>query len=917
MRKSLQPLRRQPRSAFCLDTKASLKNCLSVLFGRGGAALAHSRVAPIASTARSISHRSPYQSSGPRSWESPDHRDALAQPPIWNTDGTRQGSARRNGGFGTDVTHAATKDDVNTKTLSHGEAHPADVGIHERKPALYPRDPSHNRVWSKFESMRDQGLLKIFTGPDADALRDEVLSAALLSDKRIATLATVAHQLYLEYGFRWSDLYMKVIHYFLDKGRYDDAVRWHLHLASTLPPGTEVFGALLSSFVIDPTPQIQSTLTTIYVSSTERGLYDYIIPTLFASGQSKLARTWRKKLILFNDLPGPDSKSRHFLRFLARYHPLIELTAQELATAGLRGSGCRTNAIRSAEPAATMDHEHHPGHYSDALVAKWFASTWTSVEFAINLVHRLGLKIVGPRSLQSLALREPNAKDVAGRIAQTERLGIEISSQAYCKALVFFARQGEDELLSDLLSCDIHPDEFEDVETRQLLLAAAVRQGDWQRERLLQRIEWAIESGQSSRRLNSLLRSEFSKRRMGQTRLVLDRMDALRVQMAQSNATQLLERLFVGLSWHPPKHARRRQPNAPVDPNSPLNQAIDITRRIACHDVAIPTRYWRVLLYNLGRTGRFEELEQLCLEIVQIYTPPYGGLIPVHVEDLPATAVDEVPLAPSRPRKSHNLPSDAKAEDDKTMTRSSSPNETRGSGSVESMVVRQGKRMQQQDCNLSPNSDWAKAPTEDVANNQLEMEPDESFGNQNCYGRQSQSRMVESRSTYSGGKEDIPADLPFSHREHPVQLIFDARLQRAIVRWGFDHTLASQPTGPSLLNIRCPGTLDFDVACGVHLLALLRDQGVLIDMQVLRKAVISRIALAQVPGRRRDRSRDVNELSIENLKRLVDEAWGEEVMPSLPDLERELERQKPRLWKRYPILFGKAFDKRQRDEEEG
>ena len=111
--------------------------------------------------------------------------------------------------------------------------------------------------------------------------------------------------------------------------------------------------------------------------------------------------------------------------------------------------------------------------------------------------------------------------------------------------------------------------------------------------------------------------------------------------------------------------------------------------------------------------------------------------------------------------------------------------------------------------------------------------------------------------------------------------------------------------------------MDFDVACGVHLLALLRDQGVLIDMQVLRATVISRIALGQVPGRRKDRSRDVNEMSLENLKRLVDEAWGAEIMPSLPDIKRELERQKPKLWSRYPKLFGKMFDQRQRDGEGG
>lgn len=919
MRKTLQPLRRQHHSAlFALETTIRTTHGLRISFDRGAAALAHSRAAPIASTARPICHQPSYQDAGSRSRESPSHRGTSAQPSAWQADGRLgQGSSRGNEGPITDAANIASTGDAKTRLPDPGEVHPADVEPREAKLALLRLDLSHNGVWSEFESIRDQGLLNLIAKSDADALRDEVLSAALLDDKRIAALVNVAQQLYLEKGFQWPDLYMKLIHSFLDQGRYDDAVRWHLQLASILPPETEVFGALLSSFVIDPTPQMQSTLTTIYVFSTERQLYDFIIPALFASGQSKLARTWRKKLILFKDFPVSTSKSRQFLRFLARYYPSIELTVEEVAAAGLDSSGRHAVAVEAAESAANADHDHRSGHYSDALVARWFASTWTSVEFAINLVHRLGLKVVGPRSLQSLALREANAKDVADRIAQTERLGIEISPQAYCRALVCFARQGEDDLLSDLLSCDIHPDEFDDLETRQLLMAAAVREGNWRRERLFQRIEWAIETGPSSRRLNSLLRSEFCKRRMGQTRLVLDRMEALRVRMAQTNATQLLERTFVGLSLHPPERARQRQFNDPVNPTSPLNRAIDITRRIACHDVAIPIQYWRVLLYNLGRTGRFEELEQLCLEITQLYLPPYGGLIPVHEKDLPAAAMGEGAFASKRLSGPHTLRSGSETVRGTATARKTPLNDASGRDSVESLFIRQVENMERLDRNLSPTSAWTNGPTNDVTDDHIEMKPKESFSDWICRRRQGQSSKAESSSTDNDGKEDIPADLPFSHREHPVQLIFDAQLQRAIVRWGFDHTLAGRPNAPSLLDIECPGTVDFDVACGVHLLALLRDQGVLIDMQVLRATVISRIALGQVPGRRKDRSRDVNEMSLENLKRLVDEAWGAEIMPSLPDIKRELERQKPKLWSRYPKLFGKIFDQRQRDGEGG
>ncbi|KAJ6444184.1 pentatricopeptide repeat domain-containing protein [Purpureocillium lavendulum] len=792
----------------------------------------------------------------------------------------------------------------------------ADVELWKSRFAASRREHGKPGVWSEFEFVKEQGSLEVFTESDADVLRDEVLAAALLDDTRIATLVNAAQQLHLDHGFEWPDLYMKLIHYFLDQGQYDDAVRWHLQLASTLPPSTEVFGALLSSFVVDPTPQMQSTLTTIYVFSTERRLYDYIIPALFSSGQSKLARTWRKKLVLFKDVPTSTSKSRPFLKFLVRYYPSIPLTAEELAAAGFEfyRPTPDINSFEAPELAAPIDYDQRSGQYSDSLVAKWFASTWTSVEFAINLVHRLGLRVIGPRSLQSLALRESNAKDVADRIAQTERLGIEISAQAYCRALVLFARQGEDGLLSDLLSCDIHPDEFDDLETRQLLMVSAVRQGDWRRERLFQRIEWAIETGPSSRRLNSLLRSEFSKRKLGQTRLVLDRMEALRVRMAQTNATQLLERTFVGLSVHPGERSRQRQPSEAVNPNSLLNRAIDITRRIACHDVAIPIHYWKVLVYNLGRTGRFEEMEQLCFEIVQLYTPPYGGLIPVHDEDLPGANVVGL-SSHGEPLKESEAPGPPETLRGPIATRRALGSGASDHSFIENLFTRQVREMENLERNPPTGSENGTRTTYTTANDEYALDTNESLGGWIDSVGQLDGDVAKDSPAGTDAKEDIPADLPFTHREHPVQKIFDAHLQRSIVRWGFDHTLAKRPNSPALLDMGFPGTVDFDVACGVHLLSLLRDQGVLIDTQVLRATVISRIALGQVPGRRRDRSRDGNEMSLENVKKLVDEAWGTEIMLSLPDIRRELERRKPKLWSRYPKLFGKTFDQRQMDEE--
>ncbi|KOS17362.1 hypothetical protein ESCO_006370 [Escovopsis weberi] len=652
-------------------------------------------------------------------------------------------------------------------------------------------------VWACFQALYPGEHLGLLARDDSEHLRDEIVRSALVTESRFAGLLEVAHTLLERENFQWPDLYVKVMHFLLAEVSLKAAIRWHLQLIPLFKPEADVFGVLLASFVTDPTPKMQRTLLTLYISGAERSLYDHLIPALFASGQSQLALYWRKRLLVFGDHPS-SSRSRQFLRFIRLYFPAKELTVQELAVIGpdpWRPASAEEDVASQEMVPEPADVDEAPkGIHSDSIVAKLFASTWTSAEFAINLAHRLGARLLGPRSLQSLALREQESQDLVARLTQLENLGIAISPQIYCKVLITFAKTGEDELLKDLVHCDVHPDEFEDLDNRQRLLAEARRQRNWEMERLFQGIEWALKGGSISQRLNSLLGVELSNRDLVRVKALLDRMRVLRISMTQTSAMKLLRQAFWGVGKYP---WDRISETDPYDPR--LDRAIDIARRIAHHDVAIPLLYWKKLLFNLGRSRRLSELEQLSLEILRHYTRPRGGLIPVHRDDLPS------PLDSSE-------------------------------------------------------------------------------------------------------KEFIPADMPLSHHDHPLRRIFDHRLQRNIVRWAFDQTLAREPELLALTRSGSPGTFaEHDVARGVRLLAQLRDQGVPIDAKTLRSSVLTRIALGQIPGRLRSRARDSNELSVQLLKELLEEAWGEEIFSSLEDLDWELEAHKPRLWKRYPKLFEKAY----------
>ncbi|TWU74712.1 hypothetical protein ED733_005183 [Metarhizium rileyi] len=628
---------------------------------------------------------------------------------------------------------------------------------------------------------------------------------------------------------------------------------------------------------------MQSNLAALYVACADKQLYDDIIPVLFAAGRSKLARAWRKKLLAYQDFPRT-SKSKPFVQFLARFYPTILLTPEELEIGGLMSNSFDA---QNSRPKNT-ETEVNKGQFSDAIVARWFASTWTSVEFAIKLAQTLGLRTIGPRSLQSLALRESDSRTVASRVAQIEKLDIAISNQVYCKALVHFAKHEKDALLTSLLSCDVHPDEFEDIETRQMLMASSVREQDWQMERLLQGIEWAIEHDPVACKLHALLDRELLKRKLDNARQVVQRMEALKVNMSQESALQLLEGTFLGLGKHPAGKIRQTKESSRHDFEALLSRALDVTRRVALHDVAIPLRFWSLLFYNLGRLGRFAELEQLSLEVVQLYTPPLGGLIPIHAADLPQSDIN------------------TGNEGDTIRCRFAPPI---------------AEKISRHNCSSQHDQSWSnvrrcvEVPTSRQSDDEeaLPVNRKLASGSESVVKDQRADRSIERELDLALAKENskeyIPADLPFSHRKHPVQRLFDAHLQRSIVRWGFDQTLKTKPNAIALVDPPTFNVSSFDVASGVRLLALLRDRGVLIDPHILRTTIVTRIALGHMPSRQRDRSRDRHELSVEYMKALFDEAWGFEILPSPPEISRQIENQKPRLWGRYFNLFGQSFDK--------
>ncbi|KAH6889998.1 hypothetical protein B0T10DRAFT_487255 [Thelonectria olida] len=811
---------------------------------------------------------------------------------LWSSATSKQLEWSKDGGLGQGESHDAPQsqflgEPMNSRTLSGNPLQQYDHVPEPQDTALTaPRELDlRNRhgvdaAWDCFLELRGRADFFPIVDPRAEYLRNKILIAALDDANRMTVFYEVAQHLRDEFNFEWPELYPRVIHHYLGHAEYDTAHLWHLRLMPTFTPSVNEFGALLASFAVDPSRELQLILRKLYTLSPLRKIYDHLIPTLFEYGQSRTARVWRKFLILYGDFPCT-SRSRPFLEFCSRYYPTGLLSGEELAI--IRQDSVLP--IESKEPTPSKSAAREPkGIYGDSFTARWFASSWASVEFAIDLMHKLGFKTIGPKSLQSLALRESDAEGVANCIAQLEELGITIALTTYCIALVTFAKEGRQDLLTDLIHCDIHPEEFDDPETRRMLMLAAKRYGDENRERLLREVEHVV-FGQpeaeeqpstpplkatDTKDLNNLLKKALAKKALSRGRLILNEMESSNISLSQANAAKILGYTFEGL-WFFPKKKKQKYFGKGRDPQ--LDRAIQMARQVSKHEVAVPIRCWRILLYNLGRLGRFHELEELSHEIVDLYAFAPEGLIPVYRFDMPP--MSEIEL--------------------KSESKQAMANESRSrhkKARLEAETDEEGWLMFTEDF-------WGQ----EMGLDEPEARPHEKSTQSKKLERRTNLQEIEDEAHY------IPTDLPLSHQQHPIMKLFDPVLQRAVVRWGFDQKLAlPSHHDRAIVPVMAASSADFDIAWGVRFLATLREKGVHIDPQVLRSTLYARINVGQVPGRGRHRSRDERELAPANLKRLIDDAWGSELLPALPLFITQLEEQKPKIWDRYSRLFLRAYD---------
>lgn len=837
------------------------------------------------------------------------------------------------------------------------------------------RDADHHGVMASLRTMRSNND-RFLTSTAAQPILHDILDSAIKNQKWTAEIIQIAEHLRDQYNFEWPGLYHRVVEHHLNQRRGDLAVFWHLNLSPKFPPTEATVRNLLVKFIEDQNEDVQSALKSIYSFSHGRTLYDIIIPQLYAAGKSSLARKWRKTLNMHKDIP-LSARARQFLRYIASYYPSIQLTPEERHWADLEPQSATAGNANFSLPEARP--------YSDGIIARWFASSWTSVEFAINFIAQIGIPAIGPRSLQALALREASASDLFARLKELDKAGIGIPTTIYGTAIAHFARERDEESLSAILNCDIHPDEFDDDETRALLLSAAKRTGNTVQQSLLSKVDNVIQVQQSTpppRLADTTLAAQAASRDSSRSTQFV----------SQPAAMVVLQSIFGRILIHNKRILLQQHTQDHVD------LAIAAMFRMTRSNFAIPMRYWAYLLEILGRSGRLQDLEAVSLQLVKLYNSHSSGLVLIHGTDVPRSsfrfaesadeptvAVDghveesplrlaelkpELPMSPhthddagqhsfrneadedgttdgynntyvTRDTNTHRPAEDHKHESLKRLQqvfaktdashsgRNTAENETQSHASDLNTPAPASAESATYDdfysLFASRRHDHgtirkSKKSRQEIASERLDAlmascGPTEPSGKQalkRIASSRPQELIIKSHYGYSlSEREYIPADMPFSHRQHPLQKVFDSTMQRRIIRWSFDQLMRAKSAQVNKYTLMRGES--WDIASGVRLLAQLRDQGVLIDRDLLCASIASRIAVSQIPGRLQHSSRDTTAQSMEYLLRSMELAWGEKLFESAIELNDRVEVSKVQTWDRYSKLFGKRERRRRKD----
>ncbi|KAI1811357.1 hypothetical protein GGS20DRAFT_563365 [Poronia punctata] len=441
------------------------------------------------------------------------------------------------------------------------------------------------------------------------------------------------------HGVRWPHLYATIITHMLRTHQYRQVLPWALRLTPNFYPGPDEFGKIITRFASDRALNETGTLESLYKMNCDHKLYNTLLPHLYNLGESEMARKWRRLCIQYGDLPLENSAVTPFLRFLQAYHwqddedhlspveaAVLQAGPQHAAGTGPKLSREAVNIIYGETFGIS------PKNYNDRLGAKWLASRWVSLDTAVSALSALGVQRIGPLSLQSIGLRAGSAEELANRISQLEEQHIHIEQSNYVELVRYLVRQKDDELLQNLLESDFHPDVFDDVDLQTRLLSSGTGSSECLNHQLLLVARIVVFHRSAQDIANSIFRLRFHNRDRDGVRRILEDMKSRNLMLNPAEVERVHDSIAEDYE------AGEKGLSLPL-----TMFYLAVLRQLGMMGIPAPLSSWRLLLINMAQNGGFNELDKLCVGLIDAFfkpSPPRLGFVPVHVADVPQAMRD-------------------------------------------------------------------------------------------------------------------------------------------------------------------------------------------------------------------------------------------------------------------------------------
>ena len=538
------------------------------------------------------------------------------------------------------------QDDLATATTSTGQA----LKVTQEDRTLFPeygRDTTswvkileiirdrrrHSRLWEAemvFKKIVHSKADMPTEGIIATELWDHFIQILRTDDKGLLMVAEYAVRLRQRTGKAHRDLYSRLMAQTHVWRSPNLAITLHGILKADFPPTLADYETLLRLSLRSGRGSL-TILEEIYKANPVPFLYSLLVPKLCTQRMFEEAERWHYLLLKNSDLP----RSFHDCKRLLEYHALnkndkivadlVKSLAQHQVRFEQDVEGfVQKNPIVSREimnRALGQAHGIAPRTLSDDFCARLLATRFFSVDIVISGLQAIGVTMLGSSSLRELVIRDDyKCADVLLHIDKIEQAGILLQPLKFNSMIKEKAALGQSELLRSIVTSDLHPDTFEDMDLQERLLAMYCEKNDHlQMRRTFAIIEFTIpKKWRKMQRANLLLRCHIS---LGNRAKVVSILESIRRNQhpLTPRSSRHLRRAYLT-----PRRTGVR-PNGSGQAFQNLNLIINVMKMTLQSGASIPLEAWREVLRRLGMMGYLARYQNLALWLVDWYTSLPGS----------------------------------------------------------------------------------------------------------------------------------------------------------------------------------------------------------------------------------------------------------------------------------------------------